>query len=100
MKNTILFLLICISGIMHSQTVVKGTVKDTDGQSLDAVTVTLLRDNKQVASAFSDLGNFSVRYPEAGSYSVTATLSGYQPLEMTVQLPQENLVLTLKKASI
>ncbi|WP_294291342.1 TonB-dependent receptor [uncultured Chryseobacterium sp.] len=98
MKNTILFLLICISGIMHSQTVVKGTVKDTDGQPLDAVTVILLKDNKQVASAFSDLGNFSVRYPEAGSYRVTATLSGYQPLEMTVQLPQENLVLTLKKS--
>lgn len=98
MKNTILFLLICISGILYSQTVLKGTIQDTNGRALDAVTITLLKEQKQVASTFSDPGSFSMTYPEAGTYTLTATLSGYQPLEMTVQLPKENLVLTMRKS--
>ncbi|WP_294303053.1 TonB-dependent receptor [uncultured Chryseobacterium sp.] len=98
MKNTILFLLICISGLMHSQTVLKGTVKDPDGRMLDAVTISLKKDQKPVASAFSDLGNFSIISPEAGTYTVTATLPGYQPAETEVQLPKENFVLILRKS--
>lgn len=82
---------------MHSQTVLKGTVKDADGRMLDAVTVTLKKDRKPASSAFSDLGNFSMTCPEAGSYTLTATLSGFQPVEMEVQLPKENLDLTLQK---
>lgn len=83
---------------MHSQTVLTGTVKDADGRMLDAVTVTLKKDGKPASSAFSDLGNFSMICPEAGSYTLTATRSGFQPVEMEVQLPKENLDLTLQKS--
>lgn len=98
MKNTILFLLICISGLMYSQTVLKGTVKDPGGRMLDAVTISIMKNGQPVASAFSDLGSFSLPYPEAGNYTVTATLPGYQPIETEVQLPKENLDLTLQKS--
>lgn len=83
---------------MHSQSVLKGTVKDADGRMLDAVTVTLKKDGKPASSAFSDLGNFSMTFSEAGNYTLTATRSGFQPVEMEVQLPKENLDLTLQKS--
>lgn len=89
-----------VSGITQAQTLLKGKVKDAEGHLLDAVTVTLLKDHKQVASAFSDLGNFSMSLPDPGSYTLTATLTGYQPVEMAVQVPEEQLVLviTMKKS--
>ncbi|MCJ8153885.1 TonB-dependent receptor [Chryseobacterium sp. SSA4.19] len=98
MKNILLFLLISISGIMHSQNSVKGTVKDTKGHLLDAVTITLTKDQKQIATAFSDLGDFSLNHPEAGNYTLTASLSGYQPVQITLQLPKEEISLVMQKS--
>ncbi|WP_100077291.1 outer membrane beta-barrel family protein [Chryseobacterium camelliae] len=97
MKNAILYLLIFISGLMYSQILQKGIIQDGNGRMLDAATVTLSKDQKKVATVFSDLGNFSMGYPEAGNYTLTVTLPDYQPVEMLVQLPKESMMITMHR---
>ncbi|WP_294214757.1 outer membrane beta-barrel family protein [uncultured Chryseobacterium sp.] len=97
MKNTILSLLFFISGLMYSQTLQKGIIRDADGRMLDAATITLLQDKKNVTTVFSDHGNFSLAYPASGNYTLIASLPGYEQAELSIQLPKENLVITLQK---
>ncbi len=95
MKKVILFLLILLPGLVHAQKI-SGKVVDASGQPLDAATITLIKDEKQVASAFADLGSFSFTYNEAGTYVVKASLIGYQPASVTVILPKDSLLITMQ----
>ncbi|MDT3406536.1 UNVERIFIED_CONTAM: hypothetical protein QE387_000853 [Pseudacidovorax intermedius] len=97
MKNTILSLLLFLSGLLYAQTVQPGIIQDAEGRMLDAATITLSKDQKNVTTVFSDLGNFSMSYPAPGTYTLIATLSGYQQVEIPLQLPKENLVIVLQK---
>ncbi|QXV63827.1 TonB-dependent receptor family protein [Mucilaginibacter sp. 21P] len=100
MKTNLLFLLILLlPGFLKAQTKIPGKVVDASGHPLDAVTVTLLKDQKQVASAFADLGTFSLIYKEPGSYSVKASLVGYQPTSLTLLLPKDSIVITMQPDS-
>lgn len=97
MKKIILLFLLIISGLLQSQNMTKGIVKDTDGKMLDAVTLVLTKQEKQTTTAFSDLGYFSLPFGEAGNYQISAELAGYQTLTLDVDLPTENLVLVMQK---
>mgnify|MGYP000123480116 CR=1 FL=1 len=98
MKNTTLFILLIISGFLQSQNILKSSVIDADGHMVDGATITLTKDQKIVSTAFSDLGYYTLTFGEAGTYEITAALSGYQTLTQIVDLPTENLVLVMHKS--
>lgn len=99
MKKLVLFLTILIPCLAQAQLKLSGKVKDSAGHPLDAATITLKRDDKQIASAFADLGNFTLNYHESGTYVVIASLVGYQQVPVTVQLPKDSLVLVMEPDS-
>ncbi len=96
MKKIIIFFLIGIPVLVHAQLKLAGKVTDAAGHPLDAATLTLKQGTKPVGSAFADLGNFSLNYPAAGSYTIYASLVGYQPYQMLVQLPKDSILILLQ----
>ncbi|MCX2478304.1 TonB-dependent receptor [Pedobacter sp. MC2016-15] len=99
MKTIAFILLLFLPCLAFSQSIVKGKINDTSGKPLDGVTVTLSLDQKVVASAFADLGNFNLKYPAAGTYMLSASLVGYEPLLMQIQLPKDSLLLVMQASS-
>ncbi|MGN7203760.1 TonB-dependent receptor domain-containing protein [Pedobacter sp. SAFR-022] len=99
MKKIVLFIIVVMPYLVQAQSTLSGKVKDMDGHPLDAATITLKRDNKQVAAAFADLGNFELKYQEKGTYVISASLVGYQTLELVLQLPKESVLLVLQPDS-
>jgi hypothetical protein len=99
MKNIILFLTVFFPCFAQAQSRLSGQVKDNAGHPLDAATISLKRDGKQVTSAFSDLGNFTLNYNDAGTYVIFASLVGYAPLQVTLNLPKDSLVLMMQADS-
>ncbi|MFD0793596.1 TonB-dependent receptor domain-containing protein [Mucilaginibacter litoreus] len=99
MKKILLFFLMILPGLAFSQLRLKGKVTDAAGHPLDAATITLTKDHKHIASAFADLGNFNVVYPANGIYILSATLVGYQPVQMQLQLPKDSILLVMQPDS-
>lgn len=99
MKNIFLLLIVLFPCFAQAQSRLSGKVKDSAGHPLDAATITLKRDDKQISSAFADLGNFTLSYNDAGTYVVSASLVGYEPVQARVQLPGDSLVLVMQADS-
>lgn len=99
MKKILLFLLIFTPFWAKPQSKLSGSVKDETGHPLDAATITLKRGDKQIASAFADLGNFNLNYPQPGTYIISASLVGYQTVQVTVQLPKDSVSLAMRPDS-
>ncbi|MEO3403251.1 outer membrane beta-barrel family protein [Mucilaginibacter sp. CAU 1740] len=99
MKKILALLLICAPLLLQAQLKLQGKVKDETGHPLDAATITLKKADKQIASAFADLGNFNLNYPQAGTYTISASLVGYQPVQVTLQLPKDSVVLVMQADS-
>jgi outer membrane receptor protein involved in Fe transport len=99
MKKIIVLLIIFTPFLVQAQLKLSGRVKDQAGHLLDAATITLKRGDKQIASAFADLGNFSLNYPQAGSYIMSASLVGYLPVQLTLQLPKDSVILVMQPDS-
>ncbi|OOQ59608.1 TonB-dependent receptor domain-containing protein [Mucilaginibacter pedocola] len=99
MKNIILFILIFLPGLVCAQLKVTGKVTDAAGHPLDAATITLIKEQKQVSSAFADLGNFTLSYNGSGTYIVKATLVGYQPAQIEVALPKDSITIVMQPNS-
>jgi outer membrane receptor protein involved in Fe transport len=99
MKKIILILLLTIPVLTKAQSKLSGKVKNEAGHPLDAATITLKRNDKEIASALADLGNFTLNYHEEGTYTVVATLMGYKPLQRTIQLPKDSIVMMMQPDS-
>ena len=99
MKNIILFLILLIPSFVQAQSRLTGQVKDNAGHPLDAATITMQRDGKEIASSIADLGKFTLNYNEAGTYVILANLVGYEPSKLTVKLPGDSVVLLMKADS-
>jgi len=99
MKIIIIFLIITIPFLAQAQSKLPGKVKDEAGNPLDAATITLKRNDKEIAATFADLGNFTLNYREEGAYTVVASLVGYHTLHMTIQLPKDSITLIMKADS-
>lgn len=99
MKKIATIFLLFIPYFVQAQLKLSGSVKDDTGKPLDAATITLKKGDQQIASAFADLGHFSMNYKDAGSYTVVATLIGYLPVQVTVELPKDSVMLVMKSDS-
>jgi outer membrane receptor protein involved in Fe transport len=84
---------------LHAQSKLEGKVKDREGHSLDAATITLKQNDKQISSAFADMGSFTVNYHDAGTYVVVASLVGYESVQVTVQLPIDSVIMVMQPDS-
>lgn len=94
-----LLLMLWVPSLAQAQSRLLGKIKDHAGHPLDAATIILMQGDKKINKSFADLGNFTLNYTETGSYVVVATLVGFQPLRVTVQLPKDSLVLLMQPDS-
>jgi len=99
MKKIMLLCLLLMPFILHAQQTLKGIVTDPQGHPLDAVTITLSLQTKNVASAFADSGKFVLAKLNNGTYSLSATLVGYKSLTRTIELPKDSLKLIMQPDS-
>ncbi|OKS86288.1 outer membrane beta-barrel family protein [Mucilaginibacter polytrichastri] len=99
MKKIVIFILFLSPYILLAQQPLKGIVTDTEGRPLDAVTITLSLQNKNIASAFADSGKFVLATVSPGSYILSATLVGYKPLSRSIMLPKDTVKLMMQPDS-
>lgn len=99
MKKIIISIIIFIPFWVQAQSKLTAKVKDGTGKPVDGATITLKRGDQQIASAFADLGNFSLTYPEPGKYIITASLVGYLPVQIAIQLPKDSVTLVMQPDS-
>jgi outer membrane receptor protein involved in Fe transport len=86
-----LFLTFGLATVSHAQTFrggISGRISDTSGAVLPGVAVTATNDATGVArsTTSSDSGDFSFPDLPLGTYTVEATLTGFQTLKVTVEV--------------
>jgi len=96
MKKLIIFMLLLSPLFSLAQTGIKGQVADAQGHPLDAVTITLNKQNKNVAVVLTAHGNFTISAADPGTYQLSASLIGYQTLTRTIVLPKDTIQVILK----
>jgi hypothetical protein len=99
MKKLLLALTFLTPFILFAQRQLKGTVTDSAGHRLDAVTILINGQNGASSSVFADSGIFILSNMSAETYSITASLIGYKKLTRTVQLPIDTLQLVMQRDS-
>ena len=99
MKKILLLLLSIVPVLASAQLRFSGKVMDESGQPIDGATITLKRNEQGVSSALADLGNFSLNYPEGGTYTLFAGIVGYKPLQLHVTLPKDSILLIMQADS-
>jgi outer membrane receptor protein involved in Fe transport len=85
--------------LLIAQTNIKGMVTDRSGHPLDAVTIALSQQNKQATYALADSGRFNMNVKQTGSFTLTATLIGYQTIIKTVTLPKDTLLIIMEETA-
>lgn len=85
MRQMMLWVLVFITGALHAQSVITGTVTNkTNGQPL--VGVSIILQEKVQAGVHSDAkGHFSITIPAKGKYTLTASYLGFKSYSTTVQ---------------
>lgn len=73
---------------MSSNSIIKGTVKATEGQDLPGVVVTLNSSNLQVehTTVTSANGKYDFRNLPTGAFTIEAVMSGFRPAKETVEV--------------
>lgn len=99
MKKTLFLLLLSVPLLLHAQQKLKGRVTDTSGLPLDAATVILSQQNKNISSALADSGRFTIDYPLPGEYKLKANLVGYKTNTITIKLPNDTVKIILQPES-
>lgn len=99
MKKLLILLVLFLPLMLYAQQQIKGIVKDTEGQPLDGVTITLSLQNNNIAYVMADSGRFVINYKTSGSYILTATLMGYRSIKREVTLPRDSLNLSMQADS-
>ena len=92
-------MLFFLPSLLQAQQHIKGTVNDATGHPLDAVTISLSQQSKNVTNALADTGKFTLIYEAAGLYQLTATLVGYKPVIRMVQLPKDSVNIIMQTDS-
>ena len=75
-------ILITLSLTLSAQTKIKGTVKDTQGEPLPGVNLTI-KDSYDGTSSLAD-GTFSMTSEEKGKKTLIASFVGYKTFEQSV----------------
>jgi vitamin B12 transporter len=79
---TVFFLL--LSGWLHAQTLISGTVKDGKGHPIRGASIAL--KGTYDGATTDSLGNFRFQSAEKGSFTLTVSNIGYNPVEQPVTL--------------
>lgn len=73
---TLTALLVSFAFILHAQNLLKGTIKDSDGNPIDNATISV--DGTKVAISTDSEGKFTIQLP-TGKSKITARAVGYMP---------------------
>ncbi len=94
MKKSWLFAwLMLVTAVVHSQTVIKGIVRDSKMNPIPGASITL-KDTYDGATSDSS-GKFSFRSAEKGSQLLTVTGIGFKPFEQQLSLTGQSIELTI-----
>jgi outer membrane receptor protein involved in Fe transport len=99
MKKILILGLFLLPVLTYAQQQIKGIVNNATGQPLDAVTISLSLQTKNVSNALADTGKFILTYQTDGLYQMTATLVGYKPVTRMVRLPKDSLKIIMQADS-
>jgi iron complex outermembrane receptor protein len=84
-KLSFTFLLICLATVAFAQNgTISGTIKTSDGNAAEAVTVGILGSNK--ATLTDQNGNYQLRNVKPGSYTLVASLIGLEKQQQQVDI--------------
>ena len=91
---TLTALLVSFAFILHAQNLIKGTIKDSDGNPIDNATISV--DGTKVAISTNSEGNFTIQLP-SGKSKITARAVGYMPAkkDLANTIYQEGLEIIL-----
>lgn len=91
---TLTALLVSFAFILHAQNLLKGTIKDSDGNPIDNATISV--DGTKVAISTDSEGKFTIQLP-TGKSKITARAVGYMPAkkDLTNTAYQEGLEIIL-----
>lgn len=90
MKKLTIYLLVFMPFALHAQQKIKGRITDQSGNALDGVTLIVSKDNKNLMSGFTNMGNFTLNLIQPGTYQLSTTLVGYQPKATSITLPADS----------
>jgi vitamin B12 transporter len=76
--------LLLLSGWLHAQTMISGTVKDGKGHPIRGASIAL--KGSYDGATTDSLGNFHFQSAEKGSFTLTVSNIGYNPIEQPVTL--------------
>ena len=89
MKQLMLLALLSIAGALHAQSLVTGTVTSkTNGQPLEGVTISI----NQTGTLTNSKGQFDIRLPKKGSYTLTASYLGFKAFSTSIQAHNNTLL--------
>ncbi len=72
-----------------------GTVHDEDGDPFPGVTVSLESDNRnsnEFTTTTDENGEYEIRVPRGGDYTLKAFIDGYRPYNEDIEVPQDSMV--------
>jgi protocatechuate 3,4-dioxygenase beta subunit len=72
-----------------------GTVHDEDGDPFPGVTVSLESDNRnsnEFTTTTDENGEYEIRVPRGGDYTLKAFMDGYRPYNEDIEVPQDSMV--------
>ena len=93
MKNILLFFVLLYSANAFAQTKITGTVKDTKGKPLKAVSIAIKGSYDGITA--DSLGNYSFATDEKGEQIIEATLVSYRTAQKTIACNGTALVIDL-----
>jgi outer membrane receptor protein involved in Fe transport len=99
MKKLLILFFVNLPFILFAQERIKGMVTDSAGHPLDAVTIALSQQNNTTAYALADSGRFTINTNRSGSFTLTATLIGYNTVIKSVTLPKDTLLIIMEEAA-
>lgn len=99
MKTILYSILFLLPFQLLAQQKLSGSITDEHGKVLDAATVTLSQNEQVISSQLADFGKFTLSNLNQGTYQLSVSLIGYQPLKLTFIWPKDSLSLVLQSDS-
>ncbi|WP_184549218.1 outer membrane beta-barrel protein [Mucilaginibacter sp. FT3.2] len=96
MKKLLIALLFLIPLSSFAQPGFTGTVKDSTGHGLDAVSVVLKQQGRFVEAVTTITGHFNMKRAPAGKYELTASLTGYKAVTKSISIPLDSLQIIMQ----
>jgi iron complex outermembrane receptor protein len=95
MRQLMIWMLVCITGSLHAQSVITGTVTNkTNGQPLTGVSI-ILQEKTQSGVLSDTKGNYKIILPAKGNYTLAASYLGFKTFSIPVTAGSPTTVMNI-----